>query len=309
MSTEVKKDKLIFEIIEKLQEVDPKEWENYVNIKLEFPSNAVSKKKYRGINIISIILFDMLPRHRTIFKYATFKQISARNGKLKKGAKGVPIEYFTVSIKHIETQKNISAEIYENLTEAEKKKYIKYVGKKFYFVFNIGEIENLDEINFSEIPGEEETPDFEDVLNGEELINSLIENKNLILEHAETSTAYYSPKFDKVVLPKKKYFLSSHKYYATTFHEIIHWTGHESRLNRLKGKSFGDDGYQFEELVAEIGSILINFELGILDEFINSLRYLKSWSEVGDKTQEERIKELQEAFNLSKKAVKYIKEN
>lgn len=103
--------------------------------------------------------------------------------------------------------------------------------------------------------------------------------------------------------------MSSHKYYATTFHEIIHWTGHESRLNRLKGDSFGDDGYQFEELVAEIGSILINFELGILDEFINSLRYLKSWSEAGDKTQEERIKELQEAFNLSKKAVKYIKEN
>ena len=60
---------------------------------------------------------------------------------------------------------------------------------------------------------------------------------------------------------------------------------------------------------AEIGSILINFELGILDEFINSLRYLKSWSEAGNKTQEERIKELQEAFNLSKKAVKYIKEN
>ena len=80
MSTEVKKDKLIFEIIEKLQEVDPKEWENYVNVKLEFPSNAVSKKKYKGINIISIILFDMLPRHRTVFKYATFKQISARNG-------------------------------------------------------------------------------------------------------------------------------------------------------------------------------------------------------------------------------------
>ncbi len=308
MSTEVKKDKLIFEIIEKLQEVDPKEWENYVNVKLEFPSNAVSKKKYRGINIISIILFDMLPRHRTIFKYATFKQISARNGKLKKGSKGIPIEYFSMTIKHIETKNKITLETYERLSQAERKNYLKIVGKKIYFVFNVSDIENFEEIDFAEIPGEE-TQDFEDVLNGEELINSLIENKNLILEHAETSTAYYSPKLDKVVLPKKKYFLSSHKYYATTFHEIIHWTGHESRLNRLKGKSFGDDEYKFEELVAEIGSILINFELGILDEFINSLRYLKSWSEAGNKTQEERIKELQEAFNLSKKAVKYIKEN
>lgn len=308
MSTEVKKDKLIFEIIEKLQEVDPKEWENYVNVKLEFPSNAVSKKKYRGINIISIILFDMLPRHRTIFKYATFKQISARNGKLKKGSKGIPIEYFSMTIKHIETKNKITLETYERLSQEERKKYLKIVGKKIYFVFNVSDIENLEEIDFAEIPGEE-TQDFEDVLNGEELINSLIENKNLILEHAETSAAYYSPKLDKVVLPKKKYFLSSHKYYATTFHEIIHWTGHESRLNRLKGKSFGDDEYKFEELVAEIGSILINFELGILEEFINSLRYLKSWSEAGDKTQEERTKELQEAFNLSKKAVKYIKEN
>ena len=308
MNTDIKKDKLIFEIIEKLQEVNANEWENYVNIKLEFPMNAVTKKKYKGINIISLILLDAYPRHRTVFKYATFKQISARNGKLKKGAKGVPIEYFSMTIKHIETKNKITLETYERLSQAERKNYLKIVGKKIYFVFNVSDIENFEEIDFAEIPGEE-TQDFEDVLNGEELINSLIENKNLILEHAETSAAYYSPKLDKVVLPKKKYFLSSHKYYATTFHEIIHWTGHESRLNRLKGKSFGDDGYQFEKLVAEIGSILINFELGILDEFINSLRYLKSWSEAGDKTQEERIKELQEAFNLSKKAVKYIKEN
>jgi len=308
MSTDIKKDKLIFEIIEKLQEVDAKDWENYVNVKLEFPSNAVSKKKYRGVNIISLILFDIFPKHRTIFKYATFKQISARNGKLKKGSKGIPIEYFTLSIKHKTTEKKISIEEYENLSLTEKLNYNRFAGVKIYYVFNISDIENLEEINFNEIPGEEAEA-FEDVLNGEEVINSLIENKNLILEHAETSVAYYSPKLDKVIIPKKKYFVSSHKYYATTFHEIIHWTGHESRLNRLKGKSFADEEYKFEELVAEIGSILINFELGILDEFINSLRYLKNWSEAGNKTQEERTKELQEAFNLSKKAVKYIKEN
>lgn len=308
MNTDLKKDKLIFEIIEKLEEVNAKDWENYVNVKLEFPLNAVSKKKYRGVNIISLILFDIFPRHRTIFKYATFKQISARNGKLKKGSKGIPIEYFTVSIKHKITEKRISIEEYEKLTDAEKQNYNRYAGVKIYYVFNISDIENLDEINFNEIPGEEAEA-FEDVLNGEEVINSLIENKNLILEHAETSVAYYSQNEDKVFIPKKKYFISSHKYYATTFHEIIHWTGHESRLNRLKGNAFADDEYKFEELVAEIGSILINFELGILDEFINSLRYLKSWSEAGKKGREEQIKELQEAFYLSKKAVKYIKEN
>ena len=47
MNTDIKKDKLIFEIIEKLQEVNANEWENYVNIKLEFPMNAVTKKKYK----------------------------------------------------------------------------------------------------------------------------------------------------------------------------------------------------------------------------------------------------------------------
>src|SRR5713226_366373 len=45
-------------------------------------------------------------------------------------------------------------------------------------------------------------------------------------------------------------------YYSTLFHELVHSTGHESRLNRSFGAHFGDELYSKEELVAGQGLTL-----------------------------------------------------
>jgi antirestriction protein ArdC len=69
--------------------------------------------------------------------------------------------------------------------------------------------------------------------------------------------AFYSPTFDSVQMPARESFKSADGLYGTLFHELGHWTGHESRLARTYGRRFGDDAYAFEELVAELTAAFV----------------------------------------------------
>lgn len=86
---------------------------------------------------------------------------------------------------------------------------------------------------------------------------------------------------DQICLPNRERFTTPENYYATALHELTHWTGHESRLNRQFGKRFGDDAYAFEELVAELGAAFTVGQLGMVDATIEAhASYLDSWIKV-----------------------------
>ncbi|MCV5633333.1 zincin-like metallopeptidase domain-containing protein, partial [Escherichia coli] len=68
---------------------------------------------------------------------------------------------------------------------------------------------------------------------------------------------------DSIHLPQQASFPSADRYYATALHELSHWTGHASRLDRDLSHPFGSEGYAREELRAEIASMIIGDELGI----------------------------------------------
>jgi len=93
--------------------------------------------------------------------------------------------------------------------------------------------------------------------------------------------AYYAPISDSVILPQINHFKSSEDYYSTLFHELVHSTGHVSRLNRTTitdHNPFGSNDYSKEELVAEIGASFLCGIAGIENETIdNSASYIKSW--------------------------------
>jgi antirestriction protein ArdC len=62
--------------------------------------------------------------------------------------------------------------------------------------------------------------------------------------------AFYEPSADAIQLPPKESFDSPADYYSIALHELCHWTGHPSRLNRaLTLNRFGDQSYAIEELV------------------------------------------------------------
>jgi len=104
--------------------------------------------------------------------------------------------------------------------------------------------------------------------------------------------AYYSPLSDKIVVPAITDFIGTatssaqEAYAGTILHELIHWSGHRSRLDRLKAASFGDDDYATEELVAELGATFLCADLNISAEpRPDHAQYLAAWLKAlkGDK--------------------------
>lgn len=299
-----KEDKFITRILENLDQVSEKDWEKYTTLTEQMPTNLFTKKLYTGFNIMALTI-DAMVKGFSSMKYATFKSISKANGRIKKGSKGCVIEFFTFIYKDIETNKNYTEEEVRAMSTAFRNERVKKIGcPKTYVVFNSEQIENLSEMDLTIEPTEEpQENDISQIENCENFISKIIVSGNLDLRFSAQPMAYYSPMQDFVMLPQRKFFTKTSKYYSVLFHEVIHWTGHESRLNReLKGH--GDkESYSFEELIAEMGAMLTCLQYGIFEEFINSVRYLKGWSRANSQNREVAIRK---AFTESKRAKKFL---
>lgn len=89
--------------------------------------------------------------------------------------------------------------------------------------------------------------------------------------------AYYSPGTDHIQLPPHEAFTGPEAWAATALHELGHWTGHRSRLNRDLSGRFGSGAYAQEELRAELASVFVGGVLGIPADIPNHASYLASW--------------------------------
>lgn len=93
--------------------------------------------------------------------------------------------------------------------------------------------------------------------------------------------AYFSPLRDYVQLPHPGSFRSADAYASVKAHELAHWSGGRTRLDRTFGKRFGDAAYCVEELVAECTSAAICAELGLPSELHDShASYISDWLSV-----------------------------
>lgn len=291
------------EILQKIDKVNADEWEHYIKETFDLaPRNAFTNYHYKRLNRINLMI-DMFLHKRKSPLYATFKQISERKGIVKKGSKGLLIEFFSWSIKHKDTGISISVREFNLLSKEMKKLYHVFPISRFYRVFNMDDVDTSEmDFTFNEAEIEEE-PDI--VMNDdiETSINNLVEHKGLVIQEKLSGVAFYSPGSDKITMPNKDICVSMDKYYSALFHEIIHWTGHFSRLDRSKAARRGDGIYAFEELIAEIGSMLLCLDFNITSEFINSLRYIKGWSKA---TIDNWEKEFRNAFIQSQTAVSFL---
>ena len=117
----------------------------------------------------------------------------------------------------------------------------------------------------------------------EQIIADYVQRTGVTLQHQEGDRAFYQPSNDSVTIPLLKQFSDVAEYYSTTFHELVHSTGHASRLNRLeKTAFFGSEAYSKEELIAEIGAAALVNHCGIetATSFCNSAAYIQSWLKV-----------------------------
>ena len=105
---------------------------------------------------------------------------------------------------------------------------------------------------------------------------ALILKQNAEIQHGG-DRAYYSPTQDYIKLPVIESFPDSLDYYRTAFHELGHWTGHKTRLDRFnKSTDNGKTTYAREELVAELTAAYVSTTQGI-EPTLNHASYIDSW--------------------------------
>jgi len=243
------------------------------------PQNLLTKKYYQGINML---LLGMENYEHNLF--ITFQKLQEIGGKVKKGEKGHMVVYWN----QVENKEQKPGD--EN--QDHKKKSI----LRYYYVFNISQCEKIPE---KYLPVARETKELPTC---ESIISAMLHCPPI--RHKENN-AFYNFKDDFVNMPKKKSFKNDASYYSTLFHELVHSTGHESRLKREtlnQMAEFGDFNYSQEELVAEIGTCYLQSHAGITSEFQQSAAYLQGWLAQlkGDK------KFIFQASRAAQKAVDYI---
>ena len=114
--------------------------------------------------------------------------------------------------------------------------------------------------------------------------------------------ACYAPGSDRIILPERGSFHSPSAHYATWAHEAVHSTGHTDRLARNLSGAFGSKLYAREELVAELGAVLLGDRLEIGSDTQNHAAYLSHWIQL----LQEEPKQLLACLGDARKAVELI---
>lgn len=108
---------------------------------------------------------------------------------------------------------------------------------------------------------------------------TMLANSGAIIHHDQADKAFYRPSTDDIHMPPKAAFENADNYYSTSLHEVGHWTGHSSRLNRTHAP-FGTEDYAKEELRAEMASWMISSELGLGHDPNQHVAYIGNWIKV-----------------------------
>ena len=235
------------------------------------PTNAVTQKRYRGINVLSLWGEADLRNYRTGL-WATFAQWKALGANVRKGETATPIVFY----KPLE----VANEKPQAPDGSDATKTIRML--KGYWGFNADQVAGYD---LPEMPTETQV---ERITHAEDFFAAL----KIPVAHGGTR-AFYRPSEDRIQLPEKTLFRSTatssatEGYFAVWAHESGHATGAAHRLNRNLSGKFGSSAYGMEELVAELTSAYICADLGITAQpRLDHAHYIANWLQVlkSDKT-------------------------
>jgi len=191
------------------------------------PHNPISKNTYSGANVISLWI-EQKERSYSSNQWATYKHWQSVGATVRKGEKAVHCAYFSQGLK---TKQNEQG---EDETRS-------FMFAKPFYLFNADQVEGYSANG---------TPDTlpENLVQRIENADQAIKATGAeIIEGGQR--AFYRPSTDAIYMPDQWRFRdgdgnnATQAYYSTLLHELTHWSGAETRLNRTKGKRFGDDAY------------------------------------------------------------------
>lgn len=253
---------------------------------------------YTGINVF-ILWAEMLEKKYKSRTFATFKQIQNLKGMVKKGEKACKVIYMQPAL-YRDAKDGEVADTKDGSVQ------VQYRLMRQYSVFNLDQTTLTDEeVEKARVGEAVALPE----------VDQYVANTKADIRYDDEKYAnacYYVPSKDFIGMVSKDYFKktpegssATSNYYATLLHELTHWTMHKDRCNRdYKSKYFENvNTYAFEELVAELGSVIQTQMLGINSAPTkHSAQYLNIWLE--------RIKDKPDTFfkasAMAQKAVNYI---
>ena len=320
-------DKMI-EVLDKGEIPWNKPWESFEN---GLPRNMATGREYNGANSLMLM---MAGYHDP--RFGTFRQVNELGGKVTRGEKGIPIEFWgkepfyqrrDTTVKYLDRAYKVFSEdrdvvhiggfkdsastlairpselkVHHQgkvLTWDEAHKSLDRSTVRTYVVFNVEQCTDLEKLHPLDIP-DRKIPVNE---RAEQIMAAMKKDGLAFAEHPEH--AFYSPRRDQVSLPPKQNFTSVEGYYGTALHEIGHATGATQRLNRdgiTGGHQFGTDEYAKEELRAEIFSAFMAVQTGIPHDMMQHQAYVQNWAQILRKDKHEIFRAAADAS----KAVDYV---
>lgn len=227
------------------------------------PRNAYSGKAYSGVNVLTLWLDAEVKRYSSDL-WATYKQWEMLGAYVQKGEKGSPIVF------------------YKRFDPKPSEEAGKYPDSKPRFYARTSKVFNAHQVKDFEPPKLTARNLVEVIQTADKLVSST----GADIRHGG-DTACYNWNGDYIRMPDKERFTGTSNstpteaYYAVLFHELTHWSGHDTRLKRDLKTRFNKNAYAMEELVAELGAAFLCAELKVSNSHrLDHAAYIANWLEV-----------------------------
>lgn len=248
------------------------------------PFCPMTGREYGGANMVRLMLTSIVGNYDDD-RWMTFKQLQKFQSdnpdlkmKVKKGEHGVKLlrpEEIAFSVEEDGKWKFYTPEELKQFAAMkEQGQEIPDIQRKTLFypftVFNAAQVEGF--------PQKEQPAHALTAIERNEFVERFIASSGIPVEH-HGGDAFYNHSSDLVKMPFPERFTGSDEYYAAKLHEFYHATGHESRENRQNKQSQTLKGYAFEEMRAEMFSMLAGARLNLPMPESNSAAYIEHWNQ------------------------------
>ncbi len=223
------------------------------------PRNATTGARYRGVNVLTLGMSPLAFRSGDP-RWATYKQSSERGWQVRKGERATTAYFY----KRLEVRGEADAAGGEDATR-------RIPMLRAFSLFHLSQIDGApDHVP----PTVAEAP-----WRAPEATGIIVGNSGAVIRTGGDQ-AFYSPVTDHIQMPPMAAFHSAAGWSNTILHELAHWSGAETRLNRDLRNRFGSHDYAREELRAEISAAMISTELNLPDHDLpDNASYLAHWVE------------------------------
>lgn len=245
-------------------------WVKPWNAEAGFPVNATTEAQYQGTNIV-MLWMSATANGFASDRWLTFRQARKAGGHVRRGEKSTPGIYCREKL----VDKKVAGEVVVDANgEPVKTKFV------FFRAFSLFNVEQCDDLPEEVVQGKNPTASLP-LDEKFQAADRLVEDHAIVIQRGGHVACYDSVR-NRIHLPNSGTFDSTENYYSTLLHEVVHWSGHEDRLNRpgiANRSSRGSKDYAFEELVAEIGSAFMCAEFGITGELRHE-EYVNEWCKI-----------------------------